>query len=122
MGLMAQLPPDMTPFQIGTTGQWQGTGFSVVGRVRVSWADGSWNEWCLLFGDGRTGWLGEAQGLLMISFVVEPSTPLPRSPDNLQAGGAVASLPASSIPVNAEAKPAQIGQPIGQAVFGGIGK
>jgi hypothetical protein len=40
----------------------------------------------------------------------------------LQAGGAMPSLGASSIQVNAEKNPAQIGQQIGQAVYGGIGK
>ncbi len=71
MGVMAELPPDLSPFQIGTHGEWNGSGFQIVGRVRVSWTDGSWNEWCVLTGDGRTGWLAEAQGLLMLSFEVD---------------------------------------------------
>ncbi len=77
MGVMAELPPDLSPFQIGTRGDWNGAGFQIVGRVRVSWTDGSWNEWCLLTGDGRTGWLAEAQGLLMISFEVS-TTGMPK--------------------------------------------
>jgi hypothetical protein len=42
--------------------------------------------------------------------------------ERLQAGGAMPSLGASSIQVNAEKNPAQIGQQIGQSVYGGIGK
>src|SRR5690348_11601741 len=68
MGTMAELPPDLSPLQRGTSGSWKGVAFELVGRVRVAWEDGSWNEWCAVFADGRTGWLADAQGLLMISF------------------------------------------------------
>ena len=73
MGVMAELPPDLSPFQIGTRGEWKGQGFEIIGRIRVSYAEGSWNEWCLLCGGKTTGWLAEAQGLLMISFAAETS-------------------------------------------------
>ncbi len=83
MGVMAELPPDLSPFQIGTRGEWNGTGFQIVGRIRVSYAEGRWNEWCLLCGDGHTiGWLAEAQGLLMISFAADLSgAKLPKADD-----------------------------------------
>ena len=68
MGEMAELPPDLSPFQIGTRGEWRGDGFEIVGRVRVTWAEGSWNEWCIMRGDGAIGWLADAQGLLTVSF------------------------------------------------------
>lgn len=72
IGEMAELPPDLSPFQRGTTGEWDGSGFQIVGRVRVEWDEGSWNEWCLSCDATRTAWLAEAQGLLMISFAVDP--------------------------------------------------
>jgi hypothetical protein len=41
---------------------------------------------------------------------------------SLQSGGTMSNLPASSIRINPEKNAAQIGQQIGQAVYGGIGK
>ena len=77
MGVMAALPPDLSPFQIGTRGEWKGRGFEIVGRLRVEWEEGSWNEWCILYDANTTGWLAEAQGLLMISFAAPLSKELP---------------------------------------------
>ena len=78
-GVMAALPPDLTPFQIGTRGEWKGRGFEIVGRVRVEWAEGSWNEWCIHYNATTTGWLAEAQGLLMVSFAAEIPEKIPTS-------------------------------------------
>lgn len=61
-GKMAELPPDMSPLQIGTAGTYDGTRFSLLGRVKTGWQDGVWNEWFMLTDDGRKGWLVEAQG------------------------------------------------------------
>jgi hypothetical protein len=77
LGIMAALPPDLSPFQIGTHGQWKGRGFEIVGRLRVEWEQGSWNEWCIIYDATTTGWLAEAQGLLMISFSTTLSETLP---------------------------------------------
>ena len=77
LGVMAALPPDLSPFQIGTKGEWKGRGFEIVGRLRVEWDEGSWNEWCILYDAKTTGWLAEAQGLLMISFPTPLSEHLP---------------------------------------------
>jgi hypothetical protein len=71
MGKMAELPDDVSPFQIGTTGSFLRERFSVIGRVRMAWEDGGWNEWFLWFDDGRKGWLAEAQGFLAVSFAQE---------------------------------------------------
>ena len=68
MGKMAKLPDDVTPFQIGVTGSFVSTRFSVIGRVRMAWEDGGWNEWFLWFENERKGWLAEAQGFLAVSF------------------------------------------------------
>jgi uncharacterized protein (DUF983 family) len=89
IGEMAALPPDLSPFQVGTRGEWQGHGFEIVGRVRVEWKEGSWNEWCILYDGAKTGWLAEAQGLLMISFAVEPPEKLPAAASDYSAGAQV---------------------------------
>jgi len=67
-GQMAELPPDLSPLQLGTKGHWQGRAFTLIGRLRLHWGDGSWTEWCADFGGGTTGWLAEAQGFFMVSF------------------------------------------------------
>lgn len=73
IGTMAELPADISPFQIGTTGKWKTLGFTLVGRMKIGWEDGCWNEWFLFTDDGRKGWLAEAQGSLALSFEVEES-------------------------------------------------
>lgn len=62
IGTMAQLPDDMSPFQIGADGYYNGVHFGIVGRMRIGWEDGSWNEWFMVSDDMRRGWLAEAQG------------------------------------------------------------
>lgn len=53
MGQQATLPPDLSPLQVGTRGEFNGLGFTLVGRVRVGYHEGSWNEWCADFGGVR---------------------------------------------------------------------
>lgn len=67
-GIMAELPPDLSPLQIGTKGHYAGRGFTLIGRLRLHWGEGSWNEWCADFGGGTLGWIAEAMGFYMISF------------------------------------------------------
>ena len=66
VGKAAALPFDVSPVQRGMRGTFEGQGFEVIGRVRWGWTDGSWNEWLLLFDDGRHAWLGEAMGQYML--------------------------------------------------------
>lgn len=70
LGKMAELPEDSSPLQIGTQGRYENSRFELVGRLKISWEDGNWNEWYALFDDGRDGWLAEAQGFYMVSFQV----------------------------------------------------
>lgn len=77
IGTMGILPPDTSPIQIGTQGSYRGTGFVIVGRLRQTWSEGGWNEWCAWFHDGRYGWLAEAQGFWMLSFEAETPKDLP---------------------------------------------
>jgi hypothetical protein len=66
-GQQAQLPPDISPLQVGTQGRFDGHAFTLIGRIRMGYSAGSWNEWCADFGDGRWGWVAEAQGFYMVS-------------------------------------------------------
>ncbi len=66
VGEAAVLPFDISPIQIMTTGRWNNMGFTVLGRIRWGWAEGSWNEWAVLFDDNSHGWLGEAMGDFML--------------------------------------------------------
>jgi hypothetical protein len=68
IGTMAQLVADGTLLQLGAEGVYRSTHFAVVGRVQVRYDEGGWNEWYLVFDDGRAGWLGEAAGEYTISF------------------------------------------------------
>lgn len=71
LGKVANLPPDMSPFQIGTRGNVEDSQFTLIGRAKYRWTDGTWNEWYCQFDDQRTGWLAEAQGDLMLSFPLD---------------------------------------------------
>jgi hypothetical protein len=76
-GKMATLPPEITPLQIGTRGVYKDKTFEIIGRQRLQWRDGYWNEWCVLFPKGRIGWLAEAQGFYMLSLPVDPPPDVP---------------------------------------------
>ncbi|MBI5640715.1 MAG: DUF4178 domain-containing protein [Nitrospirae bacterium] len=67
LGQMAQLPDDISPLKLGSTGKYRDTRFEVIGRLKVAWSEGFWNEWYLLFENGKNGWLAEAMGFFMMS-------------------------------------------------------
>lgn len=77
VGQMAELVADPSPIQLGVEGRYRGTHFAVVGRIQVEYPDGAWNEWFLVFDDGRTGWLGEASGTYTVSFETKVKEPPP---------------------------------------------
>ena len=75
LGKVAQLQTDGTPLQVGARGKYRGSPFEMVGRVQLRMPVGFWNEWAIIFADGRQGWLGEAQGTYAVSFLVEAKVP-----------------------------------------------
>jgi len=85
IGRVAQVPDDFSPFQLGTTGTFERHHFALVGRLRKSWDQGSWNEWCAALDDGRFGWLAEAQGDLVMTFAQGPAGPAPAGVADLTA-------------------------------------
>lgn len=79
VGEVADLPPDISPIQIGTEGRYRDMGFQVIGRIVYSHDIGAWNEWHLLFANGSSGWLSDAQAEYAVSFLSAPQSPLPDS-------------------------------------------
>jgi hypothetical protein len=75
LGQSAQLQPDGTPLQAGSRGAYRGAAFQVAGRVQLETPHGFWNEWFIVFEDGRRGWLGEAQGAYAVSFKTDSAVP-----------------------------------------------
>ncbi|HSR12940.1 MAG TPA: DUF4178 domain-containing protein, partial [Thermodesulfobacteriota bacterium] len=73
VGKMAELMSDGSPIQLGTTGRYREAPFTVVGRIQLRYPQGFWNEWHMLLGDERSGWLGESMGNYGVSFI----TPVP---------------------------------------------
>jgi predicted RNA-binding Zn-ribbon protein involved in translation (DUF1610 family) len=77
IGRVAQVPEDISPFQLQTSGVFERRHFTLVGRIRKSWAQGSWSEWCASFDAPPFGWLAEAQGDLVMTFEQSLQSPLP---------------------------------------------
>ena len=71
VGKVADLPPDPSPIQLLTEGVYHGKKFQVTGRLVYEWEQGSWNEWHIVMGDGRSGWLSDAQLQYAVSFLVQ---------------------------------------------------
>lgn len=77
LGKVAELQPDGSPLRIGSQGIYEGTAFELIGRIQLSFGDGYWNEWHVLFSNGNTGWLGEAMGEYFINSLVKTNGGLP---------------------------------------------
>ena len=77
VGEVADLPPDASPIQIGTEGAYQNKSFVVVGRIIYEYEQGGWNEWHIVYNDGTSGWLADAQLEYDLSWQSNPSQPLP---------------------------------------------
>lgn len=84
-GKMAALPPDMSPFQIGTQGKYLKQPFEMIGQLKVAWQDGFWNEWYILEENGNQAWLAEAMGFLSFSHEVGISSAL-KNPRDYRVG------------------------------------
>lgn len=74
IGKMADLQDDLTPLQIGTSGTYNNESFEIIGRLKVGYSEGFWNEWYILFGGDKVGWLAEAQGFYAVCFPVSEET------------------------------------------------
>ncbi|MBT9494169.1 MAG: DUF4178 domain-containing protein [Paucibacter sp.] len=82
IGLSAELLADYSPLQLGSSGRYAGSPFSIVGRLQLSYDGGSWNEWHALFDSGeanRSAWLAEDNGQFVLSFDAPLSEAVPQS-------------------------------------------
>ncbi|MBE2258072.1 MAG: DUF4178 domain-containing protein [Rhodobacteraceae bacterium] len=77
LGRMADLLEDSSLLQIGSEGSFRERHFVVIGRIQLQYRSGLWNEWHIVFDDGRGAWLAEAAGELIVSAQVQVSDPLP---------------------------------------------
>jgi hypothetical protein len=77
LGKMSSVLEDYSPIQIGTAGVLGGRPFTVVGRIQLRYSAGMWNEWYLLFDDGKTSWLGDSSGLYTITAEYQGAAALP---------------------------------------------
>ncbi|HPU79073.1 DUF4178 domain-containing protein [Accumulibacter sp.] len=77
LGRMAELLEDSSPIQIGSEGTFRSRHFLVIGRIQMQYEAGIWNEWHILFDDGRGAWLAEAAGEWIVSAQVAVADPLP---------------------------------------------
>ncbi len=88
IGQSAELFDDHSPLQLGVAGRWQGSGFTLVGRLQLRYEGGSWNEWHALFDSGKSGWLSEDNGRYVMGFDV-PTPPDAPGLAQLQPGAGV---------------------------------
>jgi hypothetical protein len=78
VGQVATIPDDASPIQLGTEGIHRNKAFQVIGRIVYQYELGGWNEWHLIFNDGTSGWLSDAQLEYAVSFWTAPPAPLPQ--------------------------------------------
>lgn len=77
-GTAAELAADASPIQLRAEGIFEGNAFVVAGRIVYAWEQGRWNEWHIVFNDGRSGWLSDAQAEYAISFPAVSDGSLPQ--------------------------------------------
>ena len=77
VGEVAELPPESSPIQMNTEGIYNNKAFVVAGRILYEYGEGGWNEWHLMFQDGASGWLSDAQAQYAVSFLSQPKDALP---------------------------------------------
>lgn len=85
VGRVSEPPPATSRVQIGTRGVYEGTAFTVVGRIAYAYERGFWSEWHLGFADGRSGWLSDAQDEYAVTFLAESARYTP-DPGTLRPG------------------------------------
>jgi hypothetical protein len=84
VGKVADLPPDPSPITLLTEGAYRGKSFQVLGRIVYAWENGGWNEWHIVFSDGSSGWLSDAQLQYAVSFLSNQATALPGAAEILR--------------------------------------
>jgi hypothetical protein len=78
LGKMSDVLEDYSPIQIGTSGVFGGRGFNVIGRIQLRYPAGMWNEWYVLFDDGKPAWLSDASGMYTLTLERPAEAQLPK--------------------------------------------
>jgi len=73
IGKQSGLLEDASLLQLGAEGRHRGVHFGVIGRIQYRYGAGVWNEWYLLFDDRRDGWLTDANGRYVITYLRPPT-------------------------------------------------
>ena len=76
VGVVSDLPPDISPIQIGTSGSYENHAFTVAGRIIYDYEEGAWNEWHIVLNNGSSAWLSDAQSNYVVT-VATQAKPLP---------------------------------------------
>lgn len=61
-GKVSAFPRDLSPIVLGSFGKVGGRSFLIAGVIRKGRHRARWNEWFLVFDDGKSGWLGDGNG------------------------------------------------------------
>lgn len=78
LGKVAALVDSGAVLRVGLTGKYDGVSYRLTGRTQLAHpAGGVWDEWYAAFGDGRWGWLSEAQGRYYMLFERPPAAGRP---------------------------------------------
>ena len=113
-GQVAKLAELPSPLFVDATGQIQGRKFQVMGRLRYQYDAGLWDEWFVVFDDGRPGWLVEDEGEFILYHKETLSSPVP--PFDQIAVGSVIPIAGRQVFVTEKGK-AQIAGGEGQLAF-----
>src|SRR5450830_802955 len=81
LGKMSDVLEDYSPIQIGTSGSFGSQNFTVIGRIQLRYSAGRWNEWYIMYDDGKTAWLGDSSGLYTLTTERQSKVPLPAFAD-----------------------------------------
>lgn len=74
-GRVADLADTQSPLKIGLHGRYTQSPFTVAGRIQKDHGTGVWDEWYLVFDDGRNAWLSESEGTWHLMFPIPGSAP-----------------------------------------------
>lgn len=77
IGKMGEVLEDYSPIQIPTSGTIDGEVFTVIGRIQLRYDAGFWNEWYVMFQDGKDGWLSDASGQYVFTRAITTNPRLP---------------------------------------------
>jgi predicted RNA-binding Zn-ribbon protein involved in translation (DUF1610 family) len=78
IGKMSEVFEDYSPLQILSQGKFNGTGFTVVGRLQYKYREGMWTEWLCALDDGKTASLSEDNGSFVWSQTAATQRTLPQ--------------------------------------------